>query len=79
MGSPKRCWLLATLAAVGRLCFVSWPWMQETARLHGAVARRGWADPNWNWGSPIGTAHNEAMALRARLASATQTCSARFL
>eukprot|EP00439_Symbiodinium_sp_Y106_P071690 s50_g12.t4 len=31
--------------------------------------KRGWADPNWNWGSPIGTAHNEAMALRERLAS----------
>ena len=29
--------------------------------------RHGWADKDWNWGSPFGTAHDEAMALRERL------------
>eukprot|EP00930_Biecheleria_cincta_P043333 TRINITY_DN29773_c0_g1_i1.p1 TRINITY_DN29773_c0_g1~~TRINITY_DN29773_c0_g1_i1.p1 ORF type:complete len:188 (-),score=31.67 TRINITY_DN29773_c0_g1_i1:197-760(-) len=30
---------------------------------------RGWADPNWNWGSPVGEAHDLAMQVRARLSS----------
>ena len=29
----------------------------------------GWADPNWNWGSAIGEAHNEAMKVRGALSS----------
>ena len=29
----------------------------------------GWDDPNWNWGSAIGTAHDEAMKVRAALAT----------
>eukprot|EP00971_Amphidinium_carterae_P080454 1592083-Amphidinium_carterae.1 len=33
----------------------------------GRIAMKGWSDPDWNWGSPFGKAHDEAMALRARL------------
>eukprot|EP00434_Breviolum_minutum_P021776 symbB.v1.2.019221.t1/scaffold1565.1/size111341/8 len=35
--------------------------------LRGNILRHGWADKDWNWGSPFGTAHDEAMALRERL------------
>eukprot|EP00419_Tripos_fusus_P076744 CAMPEP_0172889130 /NCGR_PEP_ID=MMETSP1075-20121228/138067_1 /TAXON_ID=2916 /ORGANISM="Ceratium fusus, Strain PA161109" /LENGTH=172 /DNA_ID=CAMNT_0013743119 /DNA_START=45 /DNA_END=563 /DNA_ORIENTATION=+ len=31
------------------------------------VARNGWADSNWNWGSPNGEAHDLAMGLRRKL------------
>jgi len=30
----------------------------------------GWSEPNWNWGSAIGDAHNEAMKVRRALATA---------
>ena len=29
----------------------------------------GWADPGWNWGSAMGTAHDAAMEIRSRLRS----------
>ena len=35
--------------------------------LRRAVPAMGWADPNWNWGSAIGEAHDLAQPLRARL------------
>ena len=43
--------------------------------LHAPTAARsdsitmGWDDPNWNWGSAIGTAHDEAMKVRAALST----------
>ncbi|CAK9092455.1 Hypothetical protein SCF082_LOCUS43508 [Durusdinium trenchii] len=47
------------------LCFVG---MKEPPRRSTLGApRKGWADKDWNWGSPFGTAHDEAMALRERL------------
>mmetsp|Transcript_44683 Transcript_44683/g.83433 ORF Transcript_44683/g.83433 Transcript_44683/m.83433 type:complete len:178 (-) Transcript_44683:8-541(-) len=68
--SAARRLLLSWCLAAAPFAFVSMPtWRQESVAKREAVARRGWADPDWNWGSPIGTAHNEAMALRERLAS----------
>ena len=32
-----------------------------------ATLRMGWSDPDWRWGSPVGAAHDLAMALRGRL------------
>jgi len=34
-----------------------------------AIARRGWADPNWNWGSAVGDAHDLAMGVRSKLST----------
>ena len=31
--------------------------------------RMGWTSPNWNWGSAIGDAHDEAMRVRAALST----------
>mmetsp|Transcript_16632 Transcript_16632/g.24444 ORF Transcript_16632/g.24444 Transcript_16632/m.24444 type:complete len:179 (-) Transcript_16632:112-648(-) len=36
---------------------------------HFDVVMAGWSDPNWNWGSPFGTAHDLAMNLRSKLSS----------
>ena len=29
----------------------------------------GWSDPGWNWGSAVGTAHDEAMKTRSKLST----------
>jgi hypothetical protein len=33
----------------------------------GGTKGTGWADPDWNWGSAVGKAHDKAMDLRGRL------------
>ena len=33
----------------------------------GGTKGTGWADPEWNWGSAVGKAHDKAMDLRGRL------------
>eukprot|EP00913_Durusdinium_trenchii_P003285 g3040.t1 len=51
-----------------RLTFFVMQSFQEPPRRSTLGApRKGWADKDWNWGSPFGTAHDEAMALRERL------------
>ena len=37
----------------------------------------GFADPGWNWGSAVGTAHDEAMKIRSRLS--TEEARSNFL
>ena len=37
----------------------------------------GFGDPGWNWGSAMGTAHDEAMQIRSRLS--TEEARSNFL
>jgi hypothetical protein len=34
-----------------------------------ALIHMGWSSPNWNWGSAIGDAHDEAMRIRSELST----------
>mmetsp|Transcript_69928 Transcript_69928/g.154220 ORF Transcript_69928/g.154220 Transcript_69928/m.154220 type:complete len:172 (+) Transcript_69928:24-539(+) len=54
-------------------CFVGI--LKEPLMPRSSVLRYGWADKDWNWGSPFGTAHDEAMALRERLDTREQRAS----
>ncbi|CAK8987549.1 unnamed protein product [Durusdinium trenchii] len=47
--------------------FVMQSFQEPPRRSTLGAPRKGWADKDWNWGSPFGTAHDEAMALRERL------------
>ena len=39
------------------------------ARQHLDSLSMGWSSPDWNWGSAVGSAHDEAMNVRAALAT----------
>eukprot|EP00931_Biecheleriopsis_adriatica_P000645 TRINITY_DN100735_c0_g1_i1.p1 TRINITY_DN100735_c0_g1~~TRINITY_DN100735_c0_g1_i1.p1 ORF type:complete len:185 (-),score=34.79 TRINITY_DN100735_c0_g1_i1:27-581(-) len=69
-GHGLLCCLLATLPFWGGGFLASpQPLASSKGRQPMRILRRGWADPNWNWGSPFGDAHDLAMAIRRQLSS----------
>ena len=60
--------LLAVVAIVVPAFVV--PSRPPRAATRGPTVSMGWKDPNWNWGSAVGTAHDAAMKIRSDLSTA---------
>ena len=57
--------LAAVLFAAAVPVFV----VPQTPHARASSITMGWSDPNWNWGSAIGDAHDEAMKVRKALST----------